>query len=207
MISLLAVPLARGQESTTAASLPEIVENYKVLKGQVDDLRDANAALEKKIAELESKLDAVSSQQGKASGDYASQDDVKALKSAIEEEDKKRQADNDDVMKELKQIAKLTKSSGTTAVSIPTRDASPNPPPDAVSHPDVPKQQPDGPGFTYVVKPNDTPTSIAKKLFAEKGIKVTADQIMAANPQVKDPKKLYIDEKLFIPAPPDASGK
>lgn len=203
MISLLAVPLARGQESTTAASLPEIVENYKVLKGQVENLQESNAALEKRIADLESKLDAVSSQQGKVSGDYASQDDLKALKSAIEEEDKKRQADNEEMVKtfqqSFKQITKLAKSSGTTAVGIPTRDPAPNPPPDAVSHAEV--KQPDGPGFTYVVKPNDTPTKIAKKLFEEKGIKVSADQIMAANPQVKDPTKLYIDQKLFIPAP------
>jgi LysM repeat protein len=205
MISLLAVPLARGQESTVAASLPEIVENYKVLKGQVENLQDANAALEKRIAGLESKLDAVSSQQGRASGDYASQDDLKALKTAIEEEDKKRQADNEEMVKtfqqSFKQITKFAKSGGPTEPLTPTHSpagpvASDNVPP--ASHQDV--KQPDGPGFTYVVKPNDTPTKIAKKLFDEKGIKVSADQIMAANPQVKDPKKLYIDEKLFIPA-------
>jgi LysM repeat protein len=198
MLSLLAVPLARGQETTAAASLPEIVENYKILKGQVDDLRDANTALQHQVADLQSKIDALTAQQGKPSGDYASQDDLKALKAAIEDEDKKRLADNEEVLKELKLIAKATKTAGISALP-----AHPAATPEPVVEPTAPATEAvaDGPGFTYIVKSGDTPNKIAKKLFEEKGIKITGEEIMAANPKVKDPTKLWIGEKLFIPAP------
>lgn len=212
MLSLMAAPLARGQEATTAASLPEIVENYKVLKGQVDDLRDANAALERKVADLQSKLDSANAQLSKPSGNFASAEDLKAVQTALEDESKKRVADNEEVMKELKLIAKAS-AKGSTVAMAPTHPAPPTTVNDgadgtkmdgskADGHPMMDAHPtPDGPGFTYIVKPNDTPTKIAKKLFEEKGIKITSDQIMAANPQVKDPKKLFVDEKLFIPAP------
>ena len=201
MISLLAVPLARGQESPTAASLPEIEENYKVMQGHLQDLTDANAALKHQIDDLQSKIDALTAQQGKPSGDYATRDDLKALKDAIEEVDKKRMADNDEVLKELNKIAKLSKTAGlstTPAHSSPaTSIATPNETASA-------EPKPDGPGFMYEVKPNDTPNKIAKKLLEEKGIKITADQIMQANPKVKDPTKLWIGEQLFIPVPKTA---
>jgi LysM repeat protein len=197
MISLLAAPLARGQETPTAASLPEIVENYKTLKGQMEDLRDANTALKHQIDDMQAKIDALTAQQGKPSGNFASQDDVKALKDAIEAVDKKRMADNDEVLKELKQIAKLSGKSGgvTTATPHPTPTALPVEPVADTA------KQPDGPGFLYEVKSNDTPNRIAKKLFDEKGIKITGAEIMAANPKVKDPTKLIIGQKLFIPLP------
>jgi len=198
MISLLAVPLARGQETPTAASLPEIVENYKTLQAHVQDLTEKNDALQHQITDLQSKLDTLTAQQGKPSGDYASKDDVKALQDAIAEVDKKRMADNDEVLKELKQIAKLGKSGGLSSAP-PHLDTAPTP---AEPVADAPK--PDGPGFMYEVKSGDTPGKIAKKLFEEKGIKITSAQIMAANPKVKDATKLLIGEKLFIPAPKTA---
>jgi FtsZ-binding cell division protein ZapB len=190
MLSLLAVPLARGQETTAAASLPEIVENYKILKGQVDDLRDANTALQHQVADLQSKIDALTAQQGKPSGDYASQDDVKALKAAIEDEDKKRLADNEEVLKELKLIAKATKTAGISA--MPAHPAGGDTGAGRLSPAPATAPVPDGPGFTYIVKSDDTPNKIAKKLFEEKGIKITGEEIMAANPKVKDPTKLWI---------------
>jgi LysM repeat protein len=200
MISLLAVPLARAQESTTTASLSEITENYKVLKAHVDDLTEENESLKHQITDLQTKLDALNAQQGKSSGEAASQDDVKSLKDAIEAVDKKRMADNEEILKELNQIAKLGKT-GSIVAAAPAHPAPVSMPKETSAQP----ARPDGPGFTYEVKPNDTPGKIAKKLFEEKGIKITGDQIMQANPQVKDATKLYIGQKLFIPLPKNAS--
>jgi LysM repeat protein len=198
MISLLAMPLARGQETSTAASLPEIAENYKILQAHVQDLQDANAALKSQIADLQTKIDALTAQQGKPSGNYASPDDVKALKDAIEAVDKKRMADNEEVLKELKQIAKLGKSGGMTSAP-PHLDTTPAP-----AEPVADAAKPDGPGFLYEVKSGDTPNKIAKKLFEEKGIKISGEQILTANPKVKDATKLFIGQKLFIPMPKTA---
>lgn len=200
MISLLAVPLARAQESTTTASLSEITENYKVLKAHVDDLTEENESLKNKITDLQSKLDALGAQQGKTSGNAASQDDVKSLKDAIEAVDKKRMADNEEILKELNQIAKLGKT-GNIAATTPAHPVPVSTPKEPAAEP----TRPDGPGFTYEVKPDDTPSRIAKKLFEEKGIKISAGQIMQANPQVKDATKLYIGQKLFIPLPKTTS--
>ena len=199
MISLLTVPLARGQETPTAASLPEIAENYKILQAHVQDLQDANTALRHQIDEMQAKIDALTAQQNKPSGNFASQDDVKALKDAIEAVDKKRMADNDKVLEELKQIAKLSGKAGGVAITTP-RSTPATPAAEPVA--ETPKQ--DGPGFIYEVKSNDTPNRIAKKLFDEKGIKITGAEIMAANPKVKDPTKLFIGQKLFIPMPKTA---
>ena len=197
MISLLAMPLARAQETPTAASLPEIAENYKILQAHVQDLQDANTALKHQIDDMQAKIDALTAQQGKPSGNFASQDDVKALKDAIEAVDKKRMADNEEVVKELNQIAKVAGKSGGVAIATPhPSPATPLADPVAST-----AKQPDGPGFLYEVKSNDTPNKIAKKLFEEKGIKITGEQIMAANPKVKDATKLIIGQKLFIPVP------
>jgi uncharacterized protein YukE len=197
MISLLAMPLARAQETPTAASLPEIAENYKILQGHVQDLQDANTALKHQIDDMQAKIDALTAQQGKSSGNFASQDDVKRLADAIDAVSKKQAADNDEVIKELKQIAKLSGKSGSMTTATP-RSTPATPPVEPVA--DTAKQ-PDGPGFLYEVKSNDTPNRIAKKLFDEKGIKITGAEIMAANPKVKDPTKLFIGQKLFIPMP------
>jgi LysM repeat protein len=200
LISLLAMPLARGQESPVTASLPEIVENYKILQGHVKDLEDANNSLNRQIADLNKKIDALTAEQGKPTGNFASQDDVKRLADAIDTVSKKQVADNEEVLKELKQIAKLGGKTGgvTSATPHSTPVITPTEP---VA--DAPKQ-PDGPGFIYEVKSGDTPNRIAKKLFEEKGIRITSEEIMAANPKVKDPTKLWIGQKLFIPLPKTA---
>lgn len=54
---------------------------------------------------------------------------------------------------------------------------------------------PAGSSQIYVVKKGDNPTTIAKKFG------VTVKALMAANPQVTDPTKLKIGQKLTIPAP------
>ena len=102
-----------------------------------------------------------------------------------------------EVVKELNQIAKVAGKSGGVAIATPhPSPATPLADPVAST-----AKQPDGPGFLYEVKSNDTPNRIAKKLFDEKGIKITGAEIMAANPKVKDPTKLWIGQKLFIPMP------
>ena len=45
-----------------------------------------------------------------------------------------------------------------------------------------------------------TRLSIIVKAYRDQGIKVTADQILKANPGL-DPKNLIVGKKIFIPAP------
>ena len=51
----------------------------------------------------------------------------------------------------------------------------------------------------YVIKSGDTYSVIAQA-YREQGVKITADQIAKANPNVS-PNKLHVGQKIFIPAP------
>ena len=54
-------------------------------------------------------------------------------------------------------------------------------------------------GFEHAVASGDTLSTIAQA-YKEKGIKVTVDQILKANPGLV-PEKMKVGQKIFIPAP------
>ena len=197
---ILTAPLAYGQTPTPPPSQQELMETVNILKGRVDDLTDARNTQEKKLRDLQARVDELTSQIGKSSGNYASQDDVKSLQSAIAAEDKKRQADNDDIIKTLKDMAKIS-SSGKTPSIPPAPHTSTHSDPVA-SNPTPPPPPADGPGFTYVAKSGDNLAKISRNLYKEQHVKVSVDDILKANPFLKgDAKNLKEDDKLFIPAP------
>src|SRR5271154_6721286 len=112
-IFVFTASLARAQDAATQQQIDK-------LYGQMQDLIEAQAAqakrldaLEKQIGDLGDKLN-----QPAASGG-ADADDLKKLAAQVQEIDKKRQADNDLI---LKQIEKLGKVSGGPA---PTHQPSP----------------------------------------------------------------------------------
>ncbi len=71
-----------------------------------------------------------------------------------------------------------------------------SPTPTAVASASVaPTPVPSPTPFVYTVAPKDTLTRIAKKFG------VTIEQILAANPAIKDPNKLGIGDKIVIPTP------
>jgi LysM repeat protein len=220
LLSLLAVaPLARAQDST-AAWRDELTENYKSLKNTVADQKETIELQRKAIDKLQGDLSDLRKQMSKPPGNFASPDDLKVLKDALQDEAKKRQADDEKILTEItKQIGKLGKTADAGGGSVAGPDVvvgthggggnpAPHTPPKTEIHTDPPAAGPggDGPGFVYVVKSNDYPAKIARKLYEAKGIKVTPEQIMAANPGVKD-TELKVDQKLFIPLPKDADPK
>ena len=54
-------------------------------------------------------------------------------------------------------------------------------------------------GYDYVIQKGDT-LSIIALAYREKGIKITSEQILKANPGLK-PNSLRVGQKVFIPAP------
>ncbi len=163
------------------------------MSGQIQDLLDAQtlqdkriSSLEKKIADLQDKLNKPTT-----TPDTASADDLKKLATQVQELAKKQQSDNDLILKELEKLGKggsgSTTSRRTTSVPAPGAD---NPAPPA----DGPQQ-----GYYYEIKGGDTPSAIAKAYRAQ-GIKVTTDQILAANPGL-NPGKMIVGKKIFIPDP------
>ena len=172
---------ARGQDAATQEQLGK-------LSGQIQDLIEArdiqikrNAELEKEISELRDKVN-----QPAAANDNASSEDLKRLAEKVQEIDRKRQADNEQI---LKAIEKLAKAGSAAARKPPV--ISNDPPAPAVGT----KQK----GYDYEIHPGDNLSSIAKA-YREQGVKVTTTQIIAANPGL-NPNALIAGKKIFIPDP------
>jgi len=182
--ALLALPaISPAQDAATE-------ERLNKLSAQIDVLIDAKEAQNKKIEDLQSQIRDLQNQVSKPTGNYASADDVKQLKDAIEEVDKKRQADNEHIVQELQNLGNSLKgstsgrhaSSGSAPESVPTTHAS------------VPEK-----GYPYEIQQGDTLAAIAKA-YREKGIKVTTQQIIDANPGLKA-NNMKVGQKIFIPQP------
>jgi LysM repeat protein len=179
---LLALPtIAPAQDAATE-------ERLNKLSAQIDVLVEAKDQLSKKIEGLESEIRDLQTQVSKPTGNYASADDVKQLADAIKEVDKKRQEDNERVVKELQNLGKSL--SGSTSSRRP-----PSTPPPV--HVDDASGSQDG--YYYPVQDGDTIALIAKA-YRDKGIKVTSQQILDANPGLK-PTSLKVGQKIFIPKP------
>src|ERR1051325_2207804 len=174
-----------------------LMERLNKLSGLIDDLIAAKEVQNKKIDELAKAVDALQQQQTKPNASYATQEDLKGLRESLKEIDRKRQDDNEHILKELGNLGKTlrtvppksaaggtTENTGSGAKTSETTGVNP-PRPEK--------------GFEYVAKDNDTIIAIAKA-YNDQGIKVTTKQILDANPKVK-PENLKVGQKIFIPAP------
>jgi chromosome segregation ATPase len=181
----ISLAAARAQDDATQQQINK-------LNGQIQDLSDAQAvqakritALEKEISELRDK----SSQPGAT--DTANADDLKKLADQVQEIDKKRQADRELILKEIEKLGKA--SSGTASHKSPVSTAPVSTDNSTANTSD--KQN----GYWQVVGSGDTISTIVKA-YRAKGIKVTTEQILKANPGL-DPKNLKVGQKIFVPAP------
>ena len=177
---------ARGQDAATQQQIDK-------LSGQIQDLLETQAAqtkrleaLEKQIADLSDKLNQP------AANDSASADDLKKLAAQVQEIDKKRQDDNEQI---LKAIEKLGKTGAGSTGHKPAPTAS------TTTSTDTSAPSATGPqkGYDYTIAAGDTISAIAKAYRAQ-GVKVTTEQILAANPGL-NPNSLIVGKKIFIPDP------
>ena len=182
--AILAMPL--GLRSQDAA----VEEHMNKLSAQIQDLIEAKAAQNKRIEELEKQLREAQDQQGKPNASYATQEELKQLAGKLQEIDEKRQQDNEHIVKELERLGK-TLGAGASRKSIPPAATTPAAPTsDGSGTPDK--------GYDYVIQSGDSLSAIARA-YSEKGIKVTVEQILKANPGLK-PEKMRVGQKIFIPA-------
>jgi LysM repeat protein len=178
----LSLTAARAQDAATQQQIDQI-------NGRLQDALDAQAVQAKRITALEKEISELRDKSGQPGAtDTANADDLKKLADQVQEIDKKRQADRELILKE---IEKLGKVGGSGRKSTPTVTTNP---PAGGSNPGG-KQN----GYEYIIQRNDT-LNIVAKAYRDQGIKVTADQILKANPGL-DPKSLKVGQKIFIPAP------
>jgi LysM repeat protein len=176
-----------GQDAGTQAQIDK-------LSGQIQDLLAAQeqqtkqlAAVQRDISELRDKVNTPQV------NDSASSSDLKSLAEKVQEIDKKRQADRELILDQIKQLGKV--AAGAPVKS--KKPTTPAPAPDETPAPATPQK-----GYEYTVKAGDTIGLIAKA-YRDQGVKVTTTQILKANPGL-DATKLYVGKKVFIP---DATAK
>lgn len=199
LISL--TPMLRGQDTSSAAQVAarqEAQENYQTLSNTVDDLLKARESTAKQLNDMTRQIAELRDQAGKPTGNYASQDDLKRLADAIQEIDRKREADKELILHEIAKLGKTISTASSRPSSKPAvidESERTQTPASAPATGTDPNQS----GYTYTIKSGDTYGQIAKA-YREQGVNVTADQIEKANPGV-DPTKLKVKQKIFIPAP------
>lgn len=179
-------PRAPAQDAATQAQLDKITGEIQDIQDSLNSQDKRISALEKKISDMQDKL---STPQG---NDFASADDLKKLAEQVQEIDKKRQQDNQKILDALE---KLGKGGGFH------RSSSDNPV-NPISNPDTgqgAQTSGSGPnGYEYKIESGNTLARIVKA-YQAKGIKVTVDEVLKANPGL-DPKHMPVGKTIIIPS-------
>ena len=184
LTALLAAPtISPAQDAATE-------ERLNKLSAQIDVLIEAKDAQNKKIEDLQGQIRDLQSQVSKPSGNYASAEDLKQVADAVKEVDKKRVSDNDHVLNELEKLGKTLGGGSSRRTTTP-------PKPDVTPGPEA---NPNAPHFEYTVQAGDT-LGVIVKAYRDKNIKITLQQVLAANPGLK-PENMRVGQKIIIPAPP-----
>jgi len=185
---LMALSLSGGRGLRAQDAATE--ERLKKLNGLVLDLQESKETQRKQIESLSREIQTLREQVSKPTGNYATQDDLRLLARKLQEIDENRIKDNKRIVETLDEL-------GKKGLSPPAGKKS-RPKPEAIESPTSVPTLPDK-GFEHIVASGDTLSTIAQA-YKEKGIKVTVDQILKANPGLV-PEKMKVGQKLFIPAP------
>ncbi len=169
--------------------IPEYDEKLRHLNGLVQDLLDSQAVIQKRLSGLTDDLHGFRDDTGKL-GDrlgerFATRDELQKLAAAVKELDRKREEDKRLILEEIKKLAQAP-------VGGPPKDI-PKPAPRDVS--------PEGPvkGYKYTVKKDDSLWAIVKA-YRDNGVKVTMDDVLKANPNLK-PSLIREGQVIVIPDP------
>ena len=188
-IFLLLIIFSLGAPVATRAQDAATEERLNKLNGLVQDLLEDKANQRKLIESLSREVRELREQVAKPAGNFASPDDLHVLARKIQEVDDKRIADNEKIAREFERLAKVSAS------PAPPKRSKPSTPSPETSAPSGGSDR----GFEHIIASGDTISTIVQA-YREKGVKVTTEQILKANPGLK-PEKLKVGQKIFIPAP------
>lgn len=182
-ISILLVVIALWLPVAAAAQDAAVEERLNRITGQMEQLEAARVKLEKELGELRREVSSLREQAAKPAGNFAGQDELKKLAEKLQEVDQKRVADNERILKTIENLAKA----GARTEKPPVRTES------------APPGGRSDKWFEYVIQEGDTLSAISQA-YRLKGIKVTPDEILKANPGTKA-TTLQVGQKIWIPAP------
>ncbi|MDQ6631770.1 MAG: LysM peptidoglycan-binding domain-containing protein [Verrucomicrobiota bacterium] len=210
LIALSPERLSAQNAAAHAAALAErqeAAEKIKRLSGDVENLMAANASLQKNISALAEQVNQLRENQTKASHNSSFQEDLKRLAEKILEVDKKREADKELIVAQIKKMGEGLGAAPTNAKKTRTKKSGPADAsaPDKSSSTESPeKNSTSEKGYEYVVQEGDFLSTIIAAYnadFKSKGMKtITSKQVLEANPGLK-PERLVPGKKVFIPMP------
>jgi LysM repeat protein len=190
-------PAMRGQDAATE-------ERLNKLSGRIDDVLAAQESMRKQLSELAREIQSVREMASKPPGNFASEEDLVRLKKAIEEVDRKRSNDAEEVQKQLLKIRELVLKMPVAPPPSPGGSKRSSKEKDTGGTTDKPTSDKpptgDDTGIPYTIQAGDSLSLIVQGCKA-KNIKTSVDRILKANPGL-DEKKLKVGQKIFIPATP-----
>jgi outer membrane murein-binding lipoprotein Lpp len=189
-ISFLLAAVVVGTAPAVVAQDAATEERLNKLSGQIEDLKAGQDSLRKQIDALMKEIESVREQASKPSANYAAQEDLKTLEKAVKEVDQKRIEDAEKIQTQLLNLRK-------GLLSTPPNQNQKKSAPMAAN--DAPVSDKPEKGFEYTIQKGDT-LSVIVKAYRDKNIKVSTEEILKANPDLK-PEKMKVGQKIFIPAP------
>ena len=191
-IFLLMAALMLAGPARLCAQDAAVEERLNKLSAQIQDLIDAREAQNKRIEDLARQVRDLQDQQSKSGGTSASAEDLKQLAAKIQEVDDKRQQDNEHIVKEIEKLGKTLGAPASTS-----RSSRPSAPAGSTES-GVASTAPDKGHYEYTIHAGDTLSAIVKAWNGQ-GVRVTADEILKANPGLKE-RSLRVGQKIVIPA-------
>ena len=173
---------AQGSSLETRA----LKENVSRLQSQLEDLMLSYTALKKEVDSLRSELRKVRAQSAQKDPGEATRGDIENLAKTIREVDRKRSADKELILKEMKSLVRnIPKSRPNTAPLAAT-----------------PRSEK---GFEHSVQSGETISAIIaayNDVLKSQGAKkrITLKSVLDANPKL-NPRSIQIGQILFIPDP------
>ncbi len=182
-------PTLRAQEEAPPVAAPaarpvaaDNDEYYRAINGRIEELIAANDALQKNLSKLRDEVQRLSDEVARAGDrnkDTATQESIKHLKTAIEEVDSKRIADQKLVVAEFENLRKILEKASRSAPAPAPQVRTPAPKSNGTDA--APNAKEDG--YTYKIREGDTASGIVTEL-RKKGMKTTLTKLTEANPKV-----------------------
>ena len=185
---------AQDPSAVVTAHREEMENNFKRMGAKMEQLEDSLRSQQQRISSLDAEIHSLRNEVDRLktrNESAATQDSIKRLADKIEEVDKKRIADNDLIILQLKSLGKtITKS----VIQSEPRPEAPSSKQGSSEQTGPPEKS-----WAYQIKDGDNLSKIVTDLRAQK-VNVTLKQILDANPKL-DPKRLQIGQTIYIPQP------
>ncbi len=169
-------------------TVESLTEGQESLRRQIQELRDVVSDLRQENARLKQQLS--------SGGEMVNREQLKEVIKSIKQVDEKRASDAEYVKRQLEEIAKEVSKS--LSAPPPPRETPKPPKPAPVAQdppPNLPEKQ-----YVHKVGTGETLGAIIAAYNKEYSLKVKVSDVLAANPNLKDPKRLRVGQELNIPA-------